>query len=972
MQPAYLEDFARPNGTLSPRAWFRSDAPALDLSGTWRFHLAPTIAEAPDGFWRPEHDDGGWAELPVPSSWPMHGHGSPAYTNVNYPFPVEPPHVPIDNPTGDHRLAFAVPADWAGRRAVLRFGGVDSCGRVWLNGHELGVAQGSRLPAEFDVTDVLRPGEPNVLAVRVHQWSSASYLEDQDMWWLPGIFREVTLLARPAGGIDDVFVHADFDHATGTGSLRVECDAPGARVTATDLGLVDAPVNETHRVGAVRPWTAETPQLYAGELVTEAERAPLRIGFRTVAIVDGVLTVNGRRILFRGVNRHEFHPDTGRVVPIETVRAELELMKRHNINAIRTSHYPPHPDVLALCDELGFWVIDECDLETHGFGLLGWRDNPSDDPRWTDAYLDRMRRMVERDKNHPSVIIWSLGNEAGTGANHGAMASWARDRDPGRPVHYEGDHECRYVDVYSRMYADHEEVDAIGRRAEKPLDDPVLDARRRAMPFILCEYAHAMGNGPGGLTEYQELFERYPRCQGGFVWEWLDHGIRARTPDGREYYAYGGDFGEPLHDGNFVIDGLVFPDRTPSPGLTELAKVMEPVRIEAAPGGMRVTNRYDFRDLAHLRFTWRLEAAGEPVAEGGLTVPPLPPGGHADIPMPAPAVRTDAPAGERWLTVSARLASDEPGTPAGHEVAWGQLPVGPAVPPTPAVQLAPAPAGRRPVRSGAQITLGAGTFDVAHGRLVRLGALTLDGPRLDVWRAPTDNDSRGRTPIANRWREFGLHRMTHRLVDLRLGDGELVVMTRVAAAQQEIGLLAAYAWTADDAALGLTVTVEPDGEWPVPLPRLGLRMAVPARLGRAEWFGGGPGEAYPDSGRAARIGRFAGTVDELQTPYVLPQENGNRADVRWLELRDEAGRGLRAEGAPTFDFAARRWTSEDLDTARHTTDLEPRDRIYLNLDVAQHGIGSASCGPGPLPRYALTAAPTTFALVLRPLAGGGS
>ncbi|HEX2356371.1 MAG TPA: glycoside hydrolase family 2 TIM barrel-domain containing protein [Micromonosporaceae bacterium] len=965
MSSAYLEDFARPHGTLPPRAWFRSDAQVLDLSGTWRFHLAPTLAQAPDGFWLPDHDDRDWSDLPVPSSWPMHGHGSPAYTNLSYPFPVDPPHVPTDNPTGDHRLAFDVPADWAGGRAVLRFDGVDSCGRVWLNGTELGVTQGSRLTAEFDVTGVLRAGERNVLAVRVHQWSSASYLEDQDMWWLPGIFREVSLLLRPAGGIDDYFVHADFDHVTGAGVLRVECEAPGARVTVPELGLAAAPVNQTHRIAAVRPWTAETPHLYAGELVTDAEHVPLRIGFRTIAIVDGVLTVNGRRILFRGVNRHEFHPDTGRVVPAETVRAELELMKRHNINAIRTSHYPPHPEVLALCDELGFWVVDECDLETHGFGRLGWRRNPSDDPRWTDAYVDRMRRTVERDKNHPSVVMWSLGNESGIGANHGAMAAWTRERDPGRPIHYEGDIACRYVDVYSRMYAYHDEVDAIGRRAEKPLDDPALDARRRAMPFILCEYAHAMGNGPGGLTEYRELFERHPRCQGGFVWEWLDHGIRRRTPDGREQFAYGGDFGEPLHDGNFVIDGLVFPDRTPSPGLVEFAKVIEPVRIEPAPDGhVLVRNRYDFRDLSHLRLTWRLESdgeGGEPAASGELAVPTVPPGGQAEVPLPVAAA---GPAGgERWLTVSARLRHDEPGTPAGHEVGWGQLALA-AAPPA-----APAPTGRRPARSGVEITLGPGTFETAHGRLVRLGPLAVDGPRLDVWRAPTDNDSRGPSPIARQWRALGLDRMTHRLVDLRLDGERLFVVTRMAAAQQEIGLLAAYTWTADDHALGLAVTVQPEGEWPVPLARLGLRMAVPAGLGRVEWFGGGPGEAYPDSRRAARIGRFAATVDELQTPYVFPQENGNRVDVRWLALRDGAGHGLRAEGAPAFDFTARRWTSEDLDSARHATDLSPRDRVFVNLDLAQHGLGTASCGPGPLPAYALDVAPATFRIVLRPLAG---
>ena len=431
--PGYLTDFARSAGVLPPRAAPHTDAPVLDLGGSWRFRLSPTVAEAPDGFAATGFDDSGWAELPVPSSWPMHGYGSPAYTNVVYPFPVDPPHVPAENPTGDHRLRFAVPAGWAGwagwagARAVLRFDGIDSCGRVWLNGTELGVTQGSRLPAEFDVTGVLRPGAENVLAVRVHQWSAGSYLEDQDMWWLPGIFRDVTLRLRPAGGIDDVFVHADYDHRTGEGTLRVEAP-PGALLDAAGLGLAGVPADRAHPVARVQPWTAETPNLYDVTVRTGAETVRLRVGFRTVAIVDGLLTVNGRRIQLRGVNRHEFHPDLGRVVPADVVRAELELMKRHHVNAIRTSHYPPHPQVLDLCDELGFYLIDECDLETHGFHLVGWRGNPAGDPRWQQACLDRMHRMVERDKNHPCVILWSLGNEADTRPRRGPR------RAPPRPA----------------------------------------------------------------------------------------------------------------------------------------------------------------------------------------------------------------------------------------------------------------------------------------------------------------------------------------------------------------------------------------------------------------------------------------------------------------------------------------------------------------------------------------------------------
>ena len=911
----------------------------------------------------------------MPSHWQLHGHGAPAYTNVAYPFPVDPPHVPSDNPTGEYRLRFRLPAGWDAERTVLRFEGVDSWCRVWLNGAELGHAGGSRLPVEFDATAVLAaPGEDNLLAVRVPQWSAGSYLEDQDMWWLSGIFREVRLLARPAGAIDDWFVHAGYDHRTGAGSLRVEAAVP-ARVTVPELG-VDVAAGETARLPAVEPWSAESPRLYDGQLASAGERVALRIGFRAVAVADGLLTVNGRRVLLRGANRHEFHPDRGRAVDEATMLADVLLMKRHNLNAVRASHYPPHPRFLELCDEYGLYVVDECDLETHGFEPVGWRGNPADDPRWQDALVDRMRRMVERDKNRPSVILWSLGNESGVGRNLAAMAGWARRRDPSRPLHYEGDRSSPDVDVYSRMYPTHAEVDAIGRGQEPPLDDPALDARRRAMPLILCEYAHAMGNGPGGLWEYQELFERHPRCQGGFVWEWIDHGLRAHTADGREHFAYGGDFGEPLHDGNFVADGLLFPDRTPSPGLDELKKVVEPVRITADPaGGIRIANLHDFRDLSHLAFSWTLEAEGAEVAAGALEVPSVAPGEQATVPLP-PLPPTEV---ESWLTVQALLATDHPWAPAGHEIAWGQLPITPA-PGNPGApephRVIPGPPNREGSPTAAQsaavvhipLTVGAGVFDPATGRLLRIGGIEVEGPRLDLWRAPTDNDHglHGEEALEPLWRRVGLHRLQHRVDRVALEGDVLVARSRVAPAATDLGMATTYRWSAVPGGLRLEVRVVPEGDWPCPLPRLGLRMGVPAGLRRVEWFGRGPGEAYADTGRAARVGRFTASVEALQTPYLRPQENGNRRDVRWARIGDGPGTAIRLEGEPTFDLTVRPWTSEHLDQARHPTDLRPDDRVWVNLDHAQQGIGSASCGPGVLPTYRLDPVPATFAIRLLP------
>ncbi len=933
---------------IPPRAALHTDAPALSLDGEWRFRLVPGLAHTTVGFERPDFDDAAWDLLPVPAHWQLHGHGSPAYTNVRYPFPVDPPHVPDENPTGEYRRTVELPEGWLGERVLLRFAGVDSLFTVWLNGIELGSASGSRLTHEFEAGPHLRAGT-NTVAVRVRQWSAASYLEDQDMWWLSGIFRSVDLLLRPAGGIDDVFVHADY--VGGRGRLRVDVPLAGtsidtdtpARATlyVRELGLHGVAVGVEHEVD-VEPWSAEVPRLYDAVLDSDTERVRLKIGFRTVTTDGGVLRANGRPLLLRGVNRHEWHPATGRAVDRATMLADVLLMKRHNINAVRTSHYPPHPDFLDLCDEHGLWVVLETDLETHGFEPVGWRRNPSDDPAWAEAFLDRVRRTVERDKNHPGVIMWSLGNESGTGANLAAMAAWVHERDPDRPVHYEGDGDSPYVDVYSRMYPSHAEVDAIGRRAEPSTVDPDHDAHRRGLPFVLCEYAHAMGNGPGGLSEYQELFERHERLCGGFVWEWIDHGVA--RPDGG--YAYGGEFGEPVHDGSFVIDGLVFPDRTPSPGLVEYAAVVAPVRITGDGTSLVITNLHHTLGLDHLTFLWSAGAS-----EGTLPVPPVAAGESVTVPQPA----VPPTGGETWLTVRAMLAEAAAWAPAGHEVAFGQVLVHPAAP-------AVAPAGAVPRREPSGIRLGPGTFDAATGVLSRLGDLALTGPRLDVWRAPTDNDVAVHGPsVAAGWRRAGLDRMTHRTVGITLDDA-LVVRTRVAPATTDIALLATYRWTGDDAALRLEVTVEPERDWSdLTLPRLGLRLALPAATGGVTWFGHGPGEAYRDSRRAARIGRFTSTVDALQTPYVVPQENGNRIDVRWAEIG-----GLRLDGDPRFDFTARRWTPEQLDAARHHEDLVAGDRVIVTVDHAHQGLGTGSCGPGALPQHVLRADTTTFAVVFSP------
>ena len=996
---AYVEDRGPGSGRLGPRAWFASSLPAIDLNGRWRFRLAAGLSDLTPGFEHPEFDDSGWGGLEVPSCWQLAGYGAPAYTNVAYPFPVDPPRVPDAIPAGVYRCRFEVPDGFPLPRAVLRFEGVDSCFAVWLNGVRLGDGKGSRLPTEFGVAGTLRPGR-NVLAVRVHQWSAGSYLEDQDMWWLSGIFRPVRIVAR---GLADLFVHADFDPASGRGTLAVQTTGP-ARLTVPELGLAEADPAGPHVIENVEPWSAERPRLYAGEIVAGDERVAVRIGFRRVAVEGGALTVNGAPILLRGVNRHEWDPRTGRTLTPETMLADVLAMKRHNINAVRTSHYPPDPRFLDLCDAYGLWVIDECDLETHGFAFANWHGNPSDDPAWREAYLDRVARMVERDKNHPCVIVWSLGNEAGTGTNLAAMAAWIRGRDGSRPIHYEGDHEnCSYADVYSRMYASLGEVAAIGHRQEPGTADPRDDAHRRGLPFLLCEYAHAMGNGPGGLTDYQELFEAHPRLAGGFVWEWIDHGIARDAADGSVYYAYGGDFGEEVHDGNFVIDGLVFPDRTPSPGLTEYKKVVEPVRIAVDPQDrtIGVHNLHHTRDTGYLRWRWVLEEEGAALGHGELVVPVVQAGakGSAGWPEELTELAGAAGDGEIWLTVSAVLGEAESWAPAGHEVAWaqervderagqragrtGSMPHRPGHnrmnatstrsetgPAAIAVGADGMPAGGKdrtglgagaaPVVEGGVIAVGAARLDRGTGRLMSLGGLEVDGPRVDVWRAPIDNDR----PLVKGWRRVGLDRMRQKVLGVEVDGAGLTVQARVGAAGTSCGLDVTYRWRPEADRVWLTVGVVPWGDWDVPVPRVGVELSWEGEDAEVEWFGLGPGEAYRDSQASVRVGRYRRSLAELQTPYVRPQENGNRRAVRWARVSRPDGAMLSIAGDPVFDLTARPWSTSALERARHTCDLRADGRIHLHLDTAHHGLGSASCGP-PVPAWhALAAVPASFTIGL--------
>ncbi len=719
-----------------------------------------------------------------------------------------------------------------------------------------------------------------------------------------------------------------------------------------------------------RKWTAETPHLYtllmtlrdaAGQII---EAKSLRVGFRKVEIKDGCILVNGRHIIFRGVNRHDTDPDTGRAVSYEAMLRDVLLMKQHNINAVRTSHYPNDPRFYDLCDEYGLYMIAETDIETHGFG---YKDNISMYPNWQKAFLDRMERMVEAYKNHPSIVIWSLGNESGFGCNHEAMAAWTRQRDPSRLIHYEGDYEEKIVDMVSRMYATPEKLVELAKK---------YDNKR---PVILCEYAHAMGNGPGVFKEYDDLFESNPHVQGGFVWEWADHGIRMTDEEtGMEWFAYGGDFGDEPNDSNFVCDGLVFPDRTPSPGLAEYKHYSQPVSVEAvdiAKGRIRLTNRYDFVSLEHLAVGWSLLADGVSVQGGDLPSMNLPARQSAELQVPFdPPPANDKR--EYFLNLRFTLKADTLWAKAGHEVASLQLPLAADMP------AASESLGSRPELSLAVeqdetdlVVIGHDfhlVFDTVYGVLsdwqYQGVSLLEEGPRLNFWRAPTDNDRFG--PFKKMWKDSGLDAMQHHVLSCEVAaqTQEKVIVricSRVAPPVLRIGWQCTYEYVIHSTGdVLLNVSGTPEGTWPH-LPRIGLQMTVPMELENAAWYGRGPGESYADSKQAAIVGRYQMPVLDLYTPYVYPQENGNREDVRWVALTNDRGRRPLCPGHAAAELRCPLLHDRRSGTGQASNELELRAPDHAEPRHRQCGLGSGSCGPATFEPYRIPPEPFRFSFRLR-------
>ncbi len=984
----------------------------LNLDGNWNFLLVDSPDDAPPGWADRDTDVSDWVEIDVPGCWTRQGVGDlPHYTNVVMPWPeLDPPDTPEHNPSGLYRTSFDLPDDWSDRSVVVHLGGAESMAVVWCNGSFVGMGKDSRLPSEFDLTSLVGPGD-NTLAVMVVRYSDATWIEDQDHWWHAGLHRSVHLEARGPVSLGDLDVTADYDPSTGDGELSVVASAVGHRpeisLRVSLETMSGEPVGETciarferaetgghfeqllaaygfggqqARVAATvekpDPWTTESPSRY--RVVVELldpdgrviEAAIVATGFRRVEVLDRRLLINGRPVLINGVNRHDHDPITGKTLTVGQLKADLVAMKRHNINAVRTAHYPNDHRLLDLCDELGLWVIDEANVESHA----RLRSLATDD-RYHHAIVDRVRRMVKRDRNHPSVIGWSLGNESGHGPAHDAAAAWVRHFDPTRFLHYEGALEPRFslhgpagadlgcqapspserlvTDLVCPMYAPIDVIVGWASWAETTqLDD---------RPLVLCEYSHAMGNSNGSLAEYAEAFHAHAALAGGFVWDWRDQGLAETDSEGRSFWAYGGHFGDEPNDVNFCINGLVGPDLLPHPGLRELQWAFRPV-VAAASGSREVefTNRRVFISNSDLLLSWKLRVDGVVVEEGVLDCVIAP---GQTVAIDHPHTTDPAPDSECHLDFVWATLHDSDWSPAGLVVGWDQIRVG--SPPTQSRDQ------YRPTRNATvsahddRTVVTAGDIEVVVVPDVGLGGITIGGAAVvegdvtaHLWRPPTDNDGVSHgwmsqiAGVRRRWLDWGLDSIGHVTDSIDIeetAEGIYIELRR-----RLVGLT-------DEARHHTRILVSADcvrfeEQLEIPdawddLPRVGVRFECPARLDHLKWLGIGPDETYPDRRSAATVGVWSSTVDDQYHPFAFPQEHGNHVDTRWFTLTADGLDGLRVESERSFDFSARRHHDTELTAATTLADLRAGSTVEVHIDQAVRGLGTGACGPDTLSPY---------------------
>lgn len=950
------------------------------LNGLWKFHYVHSVKEVRDGFYEANADVNGWNDMIVPSCWQVNGYDQNHYTNVNYPFPCDPPFVPNENPAGLYVRDFQVSEQWADKEKYMVFEGVNSCMYLWVNGAFVGYSQGSRVPAEFDISPYLKAGK-NRMAVMVLKWCDGTYLEDQDLWRFSGIFRDVYLLARSKNHIRDVFNRQELSEDMRRATLRCEITTTGALPVRVELkdaadqiiqegnSLIDRCGTIELQIDEPKLWNAEQPYLYQLYVHAGDEVLLFQVGFRKIEIKDGVFLINGMPVKLKGVNRHDSHPELGQTIPMNHMIKDLILMKTHNINTVRTSHYPNDPRFLNLCNEYGFYVIDEADLECHGVFHAGDYHMLTKNPAWQRAFVDRAERMVERDKNHPSIVMWSMGNESGYDVNHIAMAAWTKARDRSRPVHYEG------IDPRHKGSADTEVIDVEGRMYSSPAYiDAYASDENNTKPMFLCEYSHAMGNGPGDLKDYWDVIYKHPKLMGGCVWEWSDHGIKTRTPGGTPFFAYGGDFGDQPNDGNFCIDGLVDPDRKPHTGLLELKKVIAPIRVEAADlrnGVITVTNLYDYQDLAHVVMTWKVEKDGRTTEQGEMNEVNAAP--HQTQTVTIPYKLPEHSASRYFLTVSFKLRRDTEWAAAGHEITFEQFELPVVVEKLPRIETNATIELQQQDHS--LIIEGfdfCHVFDLHDGTFTRItkhGVNMIEAPpKFTIWRAPTDNDRK----IKRLWLEDNYDRTVMHVYKAEISkqsqaDVEITVDFSLGG-YIKIPLLHGTAiWRIDGTgAIDLRVNVNVR-EGLTFLPRFGLQLTMPGGMEEVEYFGLGPHESYIDKRHSVRKGKYLMRVDDMFENYIMPQENGARYGTEWAIVSNEQGMGMRFTSNGEFSFNASHYSPEDLTLAAHDVELVKRKETIVHLDYKMSGVGSNSCGPELLEQYRLDEREFQFELHIMPI-----
>ena len=966
----------------------------ISLNGVWKFKWAKNINESPKDFYKSSYRTRGWDNIKVPGSWELQGFDIPIYTDVDYPFPANPPYVPSDyNPVGSYIHEFTVPSDWNGMDIFIDFEGVESAYYFWINGEFAGYGEDSRLPSHYNITQLLKRGK-NKIAVQVFRYSDGSYLEDQDYWKYSGIERDVYLYARPAFRVADFGLTADLinNYTDGELNLNIQLDNPQA-ASRVEVKLMDGAkeihtvskkgaeldnnqLEVRHLIPQVKPWNAETPNLYQLVVNTFDESGKALesfvhpFGFRTVEMLNGMLQVNGVPVLFKGVNRHEHDQFEGRTISVASMLKDIELMKQFNINAVRTAHYPNKYEWYALCDEYGLYLIDEANIESHG--MMYHKDRTlANYPEWETQFMERMSRMVIRDRNFTSIITWSLGNESGYGKHFETIYDWTKEFDPTRPVQYEGGGYDAKSDIYAPMYA---RIWALRRHVNQ----------RDARPLILCEYAHAMGNSVGNLQDYWDLIHDHDQLQGGYIWDWVDQTFRIKDDEGNQIWAYGGDLGfvGVPNDSNFCANGLVAADRSLNPHIHEVKKVYQYIHFEPVPftaNEIKVVNRHDFIDLERYGLKWYLETDGKAVESGDLNFPATPARTSSTVTVPFKTNWKDGK--EYFLRMEAYTKEEAPMVPAGHVSAVEQwlLPVQSV---TKAVE--PVRGGLTSNKIGDVIAVSGQDFDVKFssttGEMTELSYggenYLLEGLRPNFWRAMTDND------IANKhlarcgtWMHAA-DNMTVESVNLAAEGNEAVIQVRYNLAEQQSKLAINYR-IRPEGAINVTMSFTP-GQLQLPeIPRFGMRMILKPEYEQMTWLGRGPHESYADRKTSALVGLYQGDVWSQYHPYARAQESANKTDVRWMALRNASDTGILVTSGEPLSMSAWNFLQEEIGyipydvERRHGGSITKKELVWLNIDKEQMGVGGdTTWGAQTHPEYTITPEAQSYTFTIQPLRKG--